>query len=1117
MTVRYFKATGSGRDVAFNDSDTEFVLLKEPTVDEIRDAIIEFEKKRIEAYWEETIVKQAPSGNFINAFKSSKHSRGVTVPQFYKARYLSALLVTITNLRGRELIAAARELPLELQRSFVRAARPNTRKELRNMLVLPAQVIAPDFHALLDSSDSTREFVERLVQGLWTNDLPLMHPFRHFELLVILWARGWFLFPQRVGDWDTPVKWPTLKNQLYGGTRSGLIASTYVMPKHRRSDMTHSITCTFFATTDVTSFDDLSPELIDAFQDIWDATIATRYANSDEKSRSTARSGMRRAMRLLRQNFNVSHPDHAVPLKSSKKSHVVDDERRVDGEFRWLVTSRPQLIAWADMFRAFIKSLKTQRVSAQMDRLNSLGDYLVSLKEPPLAPKNVNRQKHIYDATLKNPETYFEHIRKKYGSSRRLNDTISTIRSFFDWSRDYLVASGDISAASLANPISISDTFGRPRPSSKTARDALPPYIMNEMKQVLLDDDFAFPRTHSRAVVQVHDSVTGANTRVFDPGLTVCLYTLFDTPIRSHQARWLDSGLLDEKVYDPASNSLLPNESPYSIKGRREAALRLQHDGLRAESWLTLWVNTNKTAQYDSPHIGYSIPYVSSKLAELLHMYSEWQKRYMPALTKPLEYRVYQDDVRERDRPAGVKGPQIVPLFRDPYSADLYRPIEYPRLARFYVKVLEQTQKRIEAKYGHRLTLVENDKKGGLKWVVDLHSLRVSGITNLIEAGVPLEVVQMFVAGHQTLIMTLHYLKYSPTKLRKFLLEAHEKMLNDQNFVGSELFASSLHEFAPFLLGQEGAGVGAGFVALQERTGILTITSEGICPGTSCSTGGPLMSAAQNSYLPVPGGKRCGLCRFWMTGPAHLLGQVTAVNNLAFVIRKKGLEVARINDERLDAEDSDNKRRARELRDRGDILNRELEIDVNEWVARYRYAEKSVALMADYLAAKNRVTGKRDQVPVPVLTASSGPELRVTLEQAHEFALLDQITQMSSFSTGFSNREAELEKNTILSKLMAANDMKPFLLDLNDEHAHEAGNLLSSLILQQVRGQELDDLLSGRKALNDYPRLAKAIKLLEENATPEALMDSKQMSRLVTLVGKAAGPSATAEEEETFA
>jgi hypothetical protein len=82
-----------------------------------------------------------------------------------------------------------------------------------------------------------------------------------------------------------------------------------------------------------------------------------------------------------------------------------------------------------------------------------------------------------------------------------------------------------------------------------------------------------------------------------------------------------------------------------------------------------------------------------------------------------------------------------------------------------------------------------------------------------------------------------------------------------------------------------------------------------------------------------------------------------------------------------------------------------------------------------------------------MLTASTSQELRVTLEEAHEFALLDQITQMSGFVTGFKNREAELEKNAILSQMLEKNGMKPFLLGLNQTQAHEAGNLLSAGVL----------------------------------------------------------------------
>lgn len=159
-----------------------------------------------------------------------------------------------------------------------------------------------------------------------------------------------------------------------------------------------------------------------------------------------------------------------------------------------------------------------------------------------------------------------------------------------------------------------------------------------------------------------------------------------------------------------------------------------------------------------------------------------------------------------------------------------------------------------------------------------------------------------------------------------------------------------------------------------------------------------------------------------------------------------------------------------------DLLNRELAIDVEEWAARYRYAEQSVAQMDEYLKAKATVDCKG--LPVPLLTADTAGELKVTLEEAHEFTLLDQITQTSEFVTGFRNRAAEFEKQAILTRMLDANGIKPFLVSLSDDHAREAGNLLSALILQQVRSQELDSVLQGNRKLSDFPQLAKTVHAL---------------------------------------
>ncbi|WP_165923875.1 VPA1269 family protein [Paraburkholderia sp. BL9I2N2] len=1071
-------------------------------MDEMHEFIAEYERTRIDIYWDETMLSRSKDGNHLRVFESTRTNN----TQYFKAMYLQTMAGS--ELRGKPLMQHIRALPIEEQRSLVATHKPNSLLELKAVLLQPRNVIGPAFHEMLEQCGSVRPFIESITGPLSTTAAE--YPYRYLELLTMLWAKGLYLFPFLVSTWPTPAKWLTLTDARYAGPRAALIKTVYMLPPNTSADFAWSHTCTFFAVSDISRHEDLSPSHIDDYYEV----LCDRFPTEEDKKSSKARGRLRFVTTALLQRFNVANPEHAVEIKRRPRNNVAPEKRRVDGKFRWLATDRPELTAWADAFRGYIDSLNTARISSKVNRLNIFGDFICTLFEPPTGPLSIVRSKHIYDASLRNSNTFLEHLRANYESAKFRNDTLSSVRRFFDWFNDFLVATGSSDSHTFKNPIFTSDSTGKDDSPSKTERDSLPPYVIKELKEVILDNDFEFPRRNKISSVHVLDSANGDYKWVFYPGPAVCLYTLFDTPIRSHQARWLDIGVFDEFVYDPSTNASVPNPSKDAIPGRREGVLRLERDGLRANAWLTLWINTNKTAEYNTKQIGYVIPYVSEQLAGLLQLSIDWQKRYLPALKAPVPYIAYQKEVREAPRPNDVVGPQIAPLFRDPRNPDQIQPVSYPKLKRFYIQVLAEAQKRIERKYGHKLKLVTDNGKGGLTWTVDLHSLRVSGITNLIEAGVPLEVVSQFVAGHATLVMTLHYLKYSPAKLRRFLELAHERMLNDEDFVGSELFADYLDEFAPFMLGQEGTGVGAGFQALQDKTGIMTITSEGICPGTSCSEGGPVESVAQNRYAAVPGGKRCGLCRFWLTGPAHLLGQVAAVNNLAYTIRKKGLEVASLNDQRIDAEDEGNQRKARELRDRVDILNRELEIDINEWAARYRYAEKSVALMDEYLATKERVEGTDKAVPVPILTASSPLELKVTLEEAHEFALLDQITQMSEFTTGFKNREAELEKNAILSKMMVANGIKPFLLGLNEQQAHEAGNLLSALLLQQVRGHELDEVLNGKRQLNSYPGLANAFKVLEEHATPEALADRHGASRLATLVADVGGQDHHAFDDE---
>lgn len=1102
MPILSFKAPISGKIVKLNTSARQVALTDDLSLEKLRDLIASYEAERIAVYWRESILaideSTGMTAGFSPVFRNSK-SGSSCGPRYLKTEFVQKMLSTQS--RGAVLLSEMGEISTEDQVKLLTAFQPTNRDEAVAAIRLMKPVMAKSIIDLSSGFSSSQQFLDHIVTLLNTECIENSRShYRYHEFLTYLWDSDYLLFPLDIRAWRNNNKWALFAAPSYCPTKQGLAETIYVPPKTLSfADRCYTLVINCFASSTMRGIDDISPELIEQFEISVDKVLKQEYASRGRPKVLRNHQGrLRTSCLAFLRAFNIACPDKAVALeRGERKSRWGDTRSRSDGLFTWMTAERPNLENWAECFRLFVKSRTTARVTTPIDVLNRLGDFLFSLDSPPLSPWEVERRAHIYDARLLNKNTYFEFLIGNLKDPRNRNANLAMVRQFFTWTRDYLDSTNRHELSLFPEPILNTDSFGKTATNARTFRDSLPPYIINEMKAAISEDDYAFPKSYARAEVLVVDNTTGEHTRVFYPGLAHCLYTILELPIRSHQGRWLDSGELDEFVYDPFTNSYKTNLSEYAIRGRDQGVVRLHNDGFRGTENLVAWINTSKAGLYHPKNTGYPIPYVSPKLKEILTAQKTWQDRYLPPLKAPLEYRYYQDDVRELNRPNVVDGPMVCPLFRDPTKPDRRLPIDYQKLARFYTKLLGVTEERIFKKYGQKLKLVTKNARGGLKWIVDLHSLRVSGITNLIEAGVPLEVVQMFVADHQVLVTTLHYLKYSPAKLREYLEAAHEQMINNQDFVGSELFTEALEELAPFLLTPAGAGTGAGIDALMLGDGVWTINPDGICPGTSCSNGGALENSAQNKYGPVPGGQRCGLCRFWITGPAHLLGQIAAVNNLAYTIRKKGLEIARLNDACIDAEDDGRQKEARRLRDRVDLLNRELEIDVNEWASRYDYAQQSLEKLSEYMEAKSKIiaTDKDQIVPVPFMTKSDPLELKITMEQSHEFALLDQITQLSKFTTGFTNREAEIDKHQMLSKMMVANGIFPFLLTLGQDKAHEAGNLLSALILQRVESNNLTDILSGATPLKHYPALEETIKALALEASDGGL-DHDSVARM---------------------
>lgn len=1062
--VKYFDAPMTGRRITVNLHPTEFRWVHVPTADEMLEVIAEHERLAIAAAWARW-CEVTEGTQYIWAFKPVPSGSGAL--RWLRGKPIAAL--TGCPARGAGLATHVQSLSIDEQRKLFMALMPTSRHALESVATeigLSTFVGTLDLKAEFLASPSLDAFIERLPRPL---------PASALEVLVMLRARGWLLFPSTFASEVNNRKWEPVLNPAFGGGVSELALEVAEHSGLKSSSVARFSWVAILMST-LTEVADMSREWMEEVEEQYRIWLLTSKAPHDG---GYARGG-EPIGRALRGMWNHRFPNHQLAYKPSPQNKKV---RKGDGTFQWFAAAYPRLASWVEPLAAFFAQRSGTTTNQVVLHLNNFCTFLAEHPSPPAAPELIDRLTHIHDVTLKNKATWMEKLGASTATPKSKSLALSYLREFFDWYPDWMRAQGRTDeAASFKNPISVQDKFKKGDGPGQSFRTALPSWLLKELRLTLTDNDFAFLREGQRSqTVTVFDRESQKAVEEWWPAIGVILLLLLELPLRSHQARWLDSGVLDELAEDLQSHVTSKNESEFALSGRRQACLRLMHDTLRQESWVGLFVNTNKTAVYDGKSaVGYEIPYLPKQVMEQLLRMREWGLRYLPPVSTPLRYKEGADI-----RKSGMKVelavsknlPTIAPLFSDPRAHDQREPVSYSKVTRSYIALLAATEKRVKEKYGLDIVLTEMradpQGKSRITWKYDMHTLRVSGISAMLENGVPLEVVSQFVAGHATLVMTLWYYKNSPGKIREIIAAHHDKAQAESDFAGTQEFADNVERLSPFLLSKQIAeragGQDPAYEAMQAHTGLWTISSDGICPGTGCATGGE-KDAAGLEHGPVPGGRRCGLCRYWITGPAFILGQVAEANNLVYQIRRKGQELANQRDLLIEQTDSGALSKARHTQHHIEALERELTIDLKEWQSRYAYAMSSSNLLDDYIVARQQVTSDRN-LPAPLLTASSAEELKLTLQEADEFVLLDHLTQMVDFLPGFKNREAIHEKHLILSRVLEENGLPQFLLKLDPAKAEVAANMMSSMILEYVKGQDIPKVLSGELQLADIPGL----------------------------------------------
>lgn len=550
-------------------------------------------------------------------------------------------------------------------------------------------------------------------------------------------------------------------------------------------------------------------------------------------------------------------------------------------------------------------------------------------------------------------------------------------------------------------------------PIGKTFRRLLPEHLLRAMLDTLLDCDengtpqYTWVKKRFPDLAERFNHVTKKYEVVWHPARARCLALLLMIPLRGKQARWLDQGLMDEHIWDVDTNKWIENIHPLRHFRYASGEAHLQAYGrpsgvlqpietLLAEnaSHIGLFISTNKTSLWNAERrAGYSIPWPDGRellsspdsrvrdqgfrlglVYKVVREQIRWMQTYDPNPT-PVHF---GDDDEYFDPETAALLPVFCPIFRDLMSPSSRRgvpvhvPVSKTKIDTLFHALAAETEDRLIANGNPIETIgltvmVRNQdimiRLGRSEMIrrcaYDIHSLRVAGITNLLEIGVPAHIVSEFIAGHMALVMTLHYAKFQPLKLRQKILDAFSETKSIEEFEAGIAEHSNLKASLVWNKNFEEQDRPAIDDIFAVR-GTWRYVNGGVCPGASCDQGGiqtvSVGKTEKREVCPVQGGpESCGNCRFFLTSPAFLVPQMLTANSIMLQLRELGRHRKRLWDDRatLELELFEGSRQATASLELATVtaelerIERKIEPMVLEWYNRYEMFRRSRELLED--------------------------------------------------------------------------------------------------------------------------------------------------------------------------
>lgn len=743
-----------------------------------------------------------------------------------------------------------------------------------------------------------------------------------------------------------------------------------------------------------------------------------------------------------------------------------------EAEFRSKLGQVPNrdLSLWADLLVDYVKQVPVSRSLSVITPIHIFCDWLIAHGYGIQSPNDLDRSDIARVAESTREVTFLEYLDSRYSeSSATPSRAFGQASLFMDWYQSS-------KNSNFRNPFHKNDRPLLPSYDGKTSKESLPVRIISVMKQVLTENDWEWAKQFDADYRNI-----GAQ-EVWCPVRAVALYLLLEIPLRTIQVRLLDSGEGDELIYEPKLRKFVRN--PQALGDRRIGVFREFTSG--GKRFTGLHINTNKTqALYSaSNRQGYDIMWENEGVINALTFLRDWQIRYNP-LKEPVHVNSLSDTTLHAPEKVAKFVKPVYFLFRDKASkrTSPHEPISHQRIEMLYLHLLAAAEERLREE-GNNVSLItewEANGKTPKRAIVTLHSLRISGITNFAEAGVPLHILTEFLAGHSTILMNLWYQKFgfatvnaviskaASTNMTEMAAAQFQRWISDQVENSQSFEVNSEDAFTDICRSLLAAGSVDAFGSMQKHpTGLWAMDIDGICPNgrTLCHEGGPRIGTkGWTRSTPVQGGRgNCPLCRYYVTGPMFLFGQIVKINVLIYHIQERSDEIVKLrnklDDMQSSVEQNDTSvRKIAELRSAIEVIDHEITNGLDTWVKRYEYLMKSQELL------NGGGVSLTSDVKNQLITSTDNNLAEVLQQDASRFTLLEFVSQACEIIEGVDVASAKYKKAKLLDMLLVREGKGPLFFALPEDDMLKVGNRVTRFMSDLIGDEGVSSLLAGQQSL----------------------------------------------------